>query len=160
MCLSDSQPKSCTIFVTQPGVLSVYAEWTNQAASVGLALIFGARVESLGPIQPDTGDEYARVGLTIVVYAVTFTCLLQCLRLWRINSRVLFGFAGRYVHVFLPSEVITKCDYYVFTTVCGLVVQSVCGFDHTILCCMSSDHSTLFQMEGHLPFPFPFLKSC
>ena len=29
---SDSQPKSCTIFVTQPWVLSVYAEWTNLAA--------------------------------------------------------------------------------------------------------------------------------
>ena len=41
-----------------------------------------------------------------------------------------------------------------------LVVQSVCGVDHTILCGMLSDHSTLLQMERHLPFSFPFLKSC
>ena len=38
-----------------------------------------------------TGDEYSRVGLSIAVYAVTFTCLLQSPRLWRINPRVLLA---------------------------------------------------------------------
>ena len=38
-----------------------------------------------------TGDEYSRVGLSIVVYAVTFTCFLQSPRLWRINPRVLLA---------------------------------------------------------------------
>ena len=56
--------------------------------SVELALIFGARVGGFGS---HTGDEYSRVGLTIVVYAVAFTCLLQSPRLRQINPRVLLA---------------------------------------------------------------------
>ena len=64
--------------------------------------------------------------------------------------------------MFLPSEAIAQCDSLVFAAVCGLqdlVVEGVC-VDHTILCGMHSDYSTLFRMERHLPFSFPFLKSC
>ena len=87
LCSSASRPKSFTIFVTQPGVLSVYAEWTTWQPSVELAPIFGARMGHW----VYTGDEYSRVGLTIVVYAVTFTCLLQSPGLRQINPRVLLA---------------------------------------------------------------------
>ena len=85
---SDSQPKSCTIFVTQPWVLSVYAEWTNLAAFGWTCSNFWRKGRSFGF---HTGDEYSRVGLAIVVYAVAFTCLLQSPRLRRINPRVLLA---------------------------------------------------------------------
>ena len=64
LCSSDSQPKSCTIFVTQPGVLSAYAEWTNLAAFRWTCSNFRRKGAGFGS---NTGDEYSRVGLTIVV---------------------------------------------------------------------------------------------
>ena len=85
---SNSQPKSCTIFVTQPGALSVYAEWTNLAAFRWTCSNFWRKSRGFGS---HTGDEYSNVCLTIVVYAVAFTCLLQSPRLRRINPRVLLA---------------------------------------------------------------------
>ena len=131
--------------------------------SVELALIFGARVGALGPKL--VMSEYSRVGLTIVVYAVTFTCLLQSPRLWQINPRVLFALLVVMSTCFcqLRSSLNVTPRYLLLSVVCRTwlcTVQGVCDVDYTFLCGMLSDHSTLFQMERHLPFSFPFLKSC
>ena len=88
LCSSDSQPKSCTIFVTQPGVLSVYDEWTNLAAFRCTCSTLWHKVGDFGS---HTVEEYSRVGLTMVVYDVAFTCLLHSPRLRRINPRVLLA---------------------------------------------------------------------